>query len=190
MAAGQGWTRWAGLEAALFEGAILDGVHRARACDELGLECPRQPFTGTRDEALDRVISLNLKRRHLNESQRALIAAEIATMKQGAPKGNQNAAKTNGPIDPFVESEQRSATEAAKVLNVSKKSVDRARALKREAPPEVVQEVARGEKTEIGEALLRQLSGLEKIRCRIFLARSLSAARWANLRQAGDMGRG
>ena len=59
---------------------IIDGRHRHRAATELAIPCPSRDYTG--NDPLGFVISLNLKRRHLNESQRALVAAKIANMKQ------------------------------------------------------------------------------------------------------------
>jgi len=59
----------------LFEGAIIDGRNRFKAC-EIALVKPRfKAFTGDDPAAL--VASLNLHRRHLNESQRAMLAAEL-----------------------------------------------------------------------------------------------------------------
>ena len=58
----------------LFEEKILDGRNRYRAALESGIDCPTRTYDG--DDPHDYVISLNLKRRHLNESQRAMIAAE------------------------------------------------------------------------------------------------------------------
>ena len=59
-----------------------------------------------------------------------MIAAELANLGQGRPK--------TGSIDPV------STERAAKLLNVSEPSVKRAKAVKREAIPEVVEEVKAG----------------------------------------------
>ena len=61
----------------LFEGRILDGRHRYRACCELGLdpECANFEDRERGVSALDWVVAANLHRRHLNESQRAVLAA-------------------------------------------------------------------------------------------------------------------
>src|SRR5690554_4991240 len=48
----------------IFEGMILDGRHRFRACNELGIEPWFQGFDGP-DSAKDYVVSKNLKRRNL-----------------------------------------------------------------------------------------------------------------------------
>jgi hypothetical protein len=64
-----------------FEGKILDGRSRYKACVELEKEDHRvelrtEDFQGTQSsDALAYVISMNVKRRHLSPSQRALIAA-------------------------------------------------------------------------------------------------------------------
>ena len=58
-----------------YEGQILDGRNRWRACLLADVE-PRYE-TLNRQEPLQFVISKNLHRRHLNESQRAVVAARL-----------------------------------------------------------------------------------------------------------------
>ena len=66
----------------LYEGKILDGRNRYRACQMKGIQ-PRTTETRVADP-LAFVISLNLKRRHLDASQRAMVVAEIAKLPKGA----------------------------------------------------------------------------------------------------------
>jgi len=62
----------------LFEGKILDGRNRYNVCQELKIEYKTREYKGK--SALQYVISTNLKRRHLNESQRGMIAIEHREM--------------------------------------------------------------------------------------------------------------
>jgi len=59
----------------LLDGKILDGRHRYRACQELGIECPTRVLTDASPR--DIVMSLNVFRRHLTPSQRAMIGAKV-----------------------------------------------------------------------------------------------------------------
>jgi ParB-like chromosome segregation protein Spo0J len=114
----------------LYQGEIIDGVHRYRACLQAGVEPRFEAYEGS--EPLSFVISKNLQRRHLDAGQRAMIAAKLATMRQGA--------RTDlAPIGAM------SDADAARALNVGERSVERAKVVRRDAVPELVAKVERGE---------------------------------------------
>jgi ParB-like chromosome segregation protein Spo0J len=118
----------------LYQTRILDGRHRYDAAKEAKVELTEKDFTEfTGNDPLKFVISQNLHRRHLNETQRAVIAAQIAKLQKGA---NQHT-KEDGPNDPSI-------SEAAKMLNVSPNSVKRARNVLEKAAPELVERVRDG----------------------------------------------
>ena len=58
-----------------FEGKILDGVHRYQLCLELGIDPPFVEYSG--DNAFRFALNQNLARRHLNESQRAMVRGPL-----------------------------------------------------------------------------------------------------------------
>src|ERR1700730_4592614 len=60
----------------LYEGKILDGRNRLRACNRVRIK-PTFKTLAKSEDPLAFVISMNVKRRHLNESQRAWIAANF-----------------------------------------------------------------------------------------------------------------
>jgi ParB-like chromosome segregation protein Spo0J len=102
----------------IYLGQILDGRHRYGAAMEAKITLTEKDFvefkpTG-KDTAIKFVVSQNVNRRHLNESQRALIAGELANGMHGGDRS-----KTS--IDVLNEDQ------AAKLLNVGKASVQRAK---------------------------------------------------------------
>lgn len=121
-----------GLQEAIWisqEGAILDGRHRYRACQETGVRPRFKFFEG--DDPIAFVLSMNLHRRHLSDDQRAMVAARVANLKRGRPEENR-------PSGRF------SQVEAAESLNVSERSVRRARIVRTQGIPELQAEVDRG----------------------------------------------
>jgi N6-adenosine-specific RNA methylase IME4/ParB-like chromosome segregation protein Spo0J len=106
----------------LFEGKVIDGRHRLRACEQLGKNPLARPYAGTKP--VDFVVSLNLHRRHLSDAQRSAVAAEISNLTRGRPE-------ENPPIGGI------SQARAAEMLNVSQRNVERAAKVKHEAVPEV-----------------------------------------------------
>jgi len=111
---------------------ILDGRHRYKACLELGISPRFRGVTGTDAELVALVVSHNLRRRHLSDRQRAMIAAEIATYAHGGNRKNQDA-------NWRLENVNRAT--AAKLFDVSEKSVERAAQVVEHGTPELVQAV-------------------------------------------------
>ena len=66
-------------------GLILDGRNRFRACEQAGVH-PRTVDLPTDTDPVKYVVSANIHRRHLSTSQRAMVAAEIANMRNGERK--------------------------------------------------------------------------------------------------------
>jgi len=59
----------------LFEGKILDGKNRFRACQKLGVEPITQEYSG--NDPLDFVIAENINRRHMSKDQLAILALKM-----------------------------------------------------------------------------------------------------------------
>jgi N6-adenosine-specific RNA methylase IME4 len=116
------------------DGRILEGRHRARVCAELGRSVVTETFTGTDAEALAFVLDLNLKRRHLSESQRAMIAAKLPGHPHGGDRRSDQAA--NLPVVPQAGK--------ARLFNVSERSVRDAVAVHARAIPPIVVAVEQG----------------------------------------------
>lgn len=72
----------------LFNGEIVDGRNRYLACRAVGIEPKFQQFTGTESELLPFVVSLNIQRRHLNQSQKACLALELLPELERVNKAN------------------------------------------------------------------------------------------------------
>lgn len=138
----------------LLDGLVLDGRNRFRACEAAGVEPRFVEWDGTSDPALW-VISKNLKRRHLDTSQRAMVAAKLLGYYTGEAKKRQ---RQHGGTAPGKESlsanlrevfgapnpEGKATASAARDLNVSPRTVEHAATVVERGVPELVAAVERG----------------------------------------------
>jgi len=116
----------------LYEGKILDGRNRYLACQRAKVKPQTKTYHGK--EPLKFVLSLNMHRRHLNESQRAMVAARLTQIeaedrKAGAPIGA-------GAL---------SQSDAATTMNVGRRSVQRAAQVQEKGSKQLQDAVDAGE---------------------------------------------
>jgi predicted DNA-binding transcriptional regulator AlpA len=131
----------------LYENKILDGRNRYTACLDASVEPTLNVYAD--GDPVSFVISLNLRRRHLDTSQRAMVAAKLATLKQGA--------RTD-----LAQICAKSQDEAAEALNVSRRSVQHAAEVHEHGVPELVGAVERGEVAVSTAARVAELSQEEQ----------------------------
>lgn len=133
------------------DGRVLDGRNRLRACDEAGVP---PHFTTWKDDGnpVAYVVSLNMHRRHLSESQRGMVAARIANMQHGGDRSKMPIGKLPTEQPRIFSEPSREAptpppisrTQAAEMLNTSPRTVARATEVISKGVPEVVEAVDTG----------------------------------------------
>ena len=101
----------------VWRGEVIDGRHRLAACAEAGVE-PEYEFLDEADDPLQHILGRNLLRRHLDESQRAVVAHRLSSRSgPGRPRtGSENCANLRS----------FSQSEAAGLLGVSRRLVSHA----------------------------------------------------------------
>ncbi|MCG7945833.1 MAG: ParB/RepB/Spo0J family partition protein [Candidatus Thiodiazotropha taylori] len=138
----------------LYEGQILDGRNRFRACQEVGVQPEYIDYEG--DDPLSHVISLNIHRRHLDESQRAMVGAKIANLEQGKYHGNQHEK-----LPANLRGAQTQA-QAADLMQVSERSVNKAKKVQKEGAEELIEAVEEGQVSVSAAANIIDLPKLEQ----------------------------
>jgi hypothetical protein len=127
-----------------------------------------RPYAGECGSPLAFVVSKNLHRRHLTESQRALVAARLkplfeaeARQRQVAPlkQGSHFPVGENSPHRGRIEESSRSAQKAAQLMNVSDFSVKAADRVKKHGVPQLVDAVAAGKVSVSAAARIAKLPG-------------------------------
>lgn len=136
----------------LYEGQVLDGRHRLRACEETSTEPRYVQYDG--DSPAQFVLSHNLHRRHLSVSQRAMIATDflphLETEARARPHLQTSARDSAGHVLPNASSTDErlglSSQRAAEAVGVGAPTVQRAKRVAEEAP-ELAQQVRDGDLT-------------------------------------------
>ena len=135
---------------------LLDGRNRKAACAESGAELKTRYYNGT--DPISFVVSLNIRRRHLNEGQKGIVALELVPLyeEQGRKEKARAVAEANArepkrssdgadrhhlkPDEPKKRA-PKSTDKAAKAVGTSGRTVARAKRI-REKAPELEQKVA------------------------------------------------
>lgn len=103
----------------IFQGQILDGRHRARACQMLGMEPITKVFDGDEAAAALLVDSLNVHRRHLTrEQRRALIESEL---KRDPTQSDRVIAEKVGVRNPTVGAVRRALEDGEQIIHQEKR---------------------------------------------------------------------
>jgi N6-adenosine-specific RNA methylase IME4/ParB-like chromosome segregation protein Spo0J len=121
-----------------YQGKIIDGRHRYLACQQAGVE-PRYREWNGQGSLVAFVVSLNQHRRHLESSQRAVIALEIERLFALEAKEKEKRRKEASTFQIFEKSipvlPQTHATEqAATIMQTNRQYVSDAKRIQREAP--------------------------------------------------------
>lgn len=109
---------------------ILDGRNRDRACVDSGVKPKYDYYDG--NDPVGYAVSANLSRRHLNESQRSLVAKRLADLEWGGNRSKMQICSLT-------------QEKAAELLNVSERSVANAGQVIKRGVPELVEAVEKGE---------------------------------------------
>lgn len=134
-------------EIVLYEGAILDGKHRHRACVDLGIEPRFREYEGTDPAGF--VFSINVAHRHLEKGQLAMAGAKLKSYYAAKAKARQSDAgkERHGQlVETLPQADSGKARDqAALKVGVSGRSVDMAEHIIKKGVPKLIKMVEEGE---------------------------------------------
>ena len=142
----------------IHDGKIVDGRNRYRACQQLGIEPDTRAWDGV-GSLVAFVVSLNLQRRHLTSSQKAVVAMDVLPMLEaeakeryvsgvGRPSVTEKSTQLIGGIseEPRERHANEAVQQAAQMVGTNRRYVSDAKRLRDEAP-ELLERVRSGELT-------------------------------------------
>ncbi len=132
----------------LFEGLVADGRHRWMACSSLGITPKTALWNGDEETLIRHIISVNLHRRHLSPTDRAILAMRYANL----PKG------TNRFTIGTAAAASMTQGNAARLFSVSADSIQRARKVSAQGSAELLEALSGGQISLSEAARLAKLS--------------------------------
>ena len=132
----------------IYEGMVIDGWHRYKAANELGIDCPEAEL----DEFIDPkdfVLAQNKNRRHITLAQLAIATAQVY---EWHPANRPNKSALSAELS-------KTTAELAEISGVSKRTIEQAKSVLKNASPEVKEAVKSGK---IGLSKAQAISKLPK----------------------------
>jgi hypothetical protein len=119
----------------MHQGKVLDGRNRLLACERAGVEPRFVEWRGT-DSPAAWVVSQNLHRRHLTDTQRKFIAAEAQKLYAEEARGRMEEGRNqySSPTADRREGSGTAAENAARDLGVAPREVEKAKLVSEKAP--------------------------------------------------------
>tara|TARA_Y100000310_G_scaffold272288_1_gene287163 strand:+ start:828 stop:1904 length:1077 start_codon:yes stop_codon:yes gene_type:complete len=114
-----------------YKGEILDGRNRYNACKEIGIKPRTKEFTGS--DPLQYVMSTNLKRRHLTDSQKAIVGRRYKVYYSVFAKERMSIGGQGVELVPQQE-QARARDKAGEVVGVSGRYIDMAEEVLQKKP--------------------------------------------------------
>lgn len=128
-----------------YRGKIVDGRNRYRACLMVGEQPRYQEWRGDESDLVGFVLSLNLKRRHLDASQRAVIG--LAVERYEAERAKERQGARNDIVEIIPQSDTGRARDfAAVAVDVNPRYIQEAKRIEATAP-DLIPQIAAGEMT-------------------------------------------
>lgn len=144
----------------LYEDQILDGRNRFAACKIAGVDPRFVEYEGS--DPIAHVVSLNLHRRHLNESQRGMVAGKAKVLFEKQAKERMLAGKADP--SPNLGEGGKTSAKVAKLLNVGRGTVENASKVQRDGSAALVKAVERGDVAVSTAAVIAELPREEQRR--------------------------
>lgn len=121
----------------LLDGQVLDGRNRVAACEKAAVPVRTREFDGSDPVAF--VLSANLHRRHLDASQRAIVGAKAANLKDGQRADRMSRSGISPTYQPVTQ------PQAAALVGVHERTVRDARVVLTKGTPEEIKQVELGQ---------------------------------------------
>jgi len=135
---------------AMFDGTIVDGHHRYKACKELGIEPSYNILKDikTLEQAKEYAVVINIAIRHLNSFQKAEMGMALLEVEKELAKRRELGGKTLESNDARV---GKATGLVAKKIGLSEKTFERAKTVIEKAP-EGIRDLTENENLEIATA--------------------------------------
>ena len=126
----------------LYDGKIIDGRNRYRACKKSEVKPTYRQFEGKDTELVAFILSLNLKRRHLDAGQKAFVALNVLDYfkKQAKERHDKlsgtraNAGEVTQKVGEGNRHEQEAKEQAGKLVGVNRQYIHEAERIKEKSP--------------------------------------------------------
>lgn len=125
-----------------YQGKIIDGRNRYKACVEVGIEPRIREWNGEETNLLPFILSLNLQRRHLSSSQKAMLAVVVEEYLAKEAEKRMLAGKKADPVQKVVQG--KASDQAARIVGTNRQYVLDAKKVM-ELAPELDGSIRRGD---------------------------------------------